>query len=633
MLGSYLQFYFEPYSFQSNILHCMTCRVCVTQKSESSGVSYRCSRCKLVAYCSKAHQQLDWKNHKLVCLPLADKVHNTKTVVEKHISPFFKDPVVPVALTFSEAHGHHLIAKKDIGIGCIVLAADVFGSIAQSCSISKKSSHCHLCSASKRIVLRTCENCCYLTYCVECEPLFKSSHDEEACSLFRRLDNEEYAIDDSSEAAKIASSLSSSDGSAGFSNNNCDSLSIGDKESILLLAHILLHGLTQKNESVLKEKREASGVRSVIAIEDVMELVSHKDHYKKAKVWNQFLTETGDKVARILSAPMKEYLTSLIPDYEVGKGGADNVSSIIVDILLKIKFNAFPVVDDSMITTGHGLFPVASYINHSCIGNVTYHCTSNGKTLVFRAVRPIKAGEIISYPYIDPLQKRSIRATLLSDGYLFKCSCRERCEKTISSSPDGLLEAFVCTSRKSEACGMAPLVYQGALNGYQCSYCKIIFEQTSLMLQQQKLEEEVLNIRKHLLEGYNLEKWGNEISQLRAVLVERSNLHRCHYLRYDIALCGIMVATKLNRVQDKINFLSDAIFCLEEVVQVGNINLAHLYYSLGQCLKEVSCEHESKVAVHHQLKIAFGAAYKIFSVCLGDEHRSTLNAKKLFEKY
>lgn len=69
------------------------------------------------------------------------------------------------------------------------------------------------------------------------------------------------------------------------------------------------------------------------------------------------------------------------------------------------------------------IFLIGSKVEHSCIPNVAYQ-TKCGH-LMYRAVRPIRAGERVSFPYICPHPEQSLseRRSLLETGKLFLCSC------------------------------------------------------------------------------------------------------------------------------------------------------------------------------------------------------------------
>lgn len=73
-----------------------------------------------------------------------------------------------------------------------------------------------------------------------------------------------------------------------------------------------------------------------------------------------------------------------------------------------------------------GLWPLASFINHSCASNsVRLHV---GDTLFLHASRPIEAGEEVTLAYVNTLLPKQMRQELLDkDLWDFKCSC-SRCE-------------------------------------------------------------------------------------------------------------------------------------------------------------------------------------------------------------
>uniref|UniRef100_A0A7I4F6F9 SET domain-containing protein n=1 Tax=Physcomitrium patens TaxID=3218 RepID=A0A7I4F6F9_PHYPA len=72
-----------------------------------------------------------------------------------------------------------------------------------------------------------------------------------------------------------------------------------------------------------------------------------------------------------------------------------------------------------------GLWPLASFINHSCASNsFRLHV---GDTLFLHASRPIEAGEEVTLAYVNTLLPRQMRQELLDqNSWEFKCNC-SRC--------------------------------------------------------------------------------------------------------------------------------------------------------------------------------------------------------------
>ena len=71
------------------------CNVC------NSPSMYRCSRCKVMQYCSDACQYTDWKVHKLAC----------KRYVEDECSPVYSHPIQEVGKAVVEAKPWHMITR------------------------------------------------------------------------------------------------------------------------------------------------------------------------------------------------------------------------------------------------------------------------------------------------------------------------------------------------------------------------------------------------------------------------------------------------------------------------------------------------------------------------------------------
>ena len=73
-------------------------------------------------------------------------------------------------------------------------------------------------------------------------------------------------------------------------------------------------------------------------------------------------------------------------------------------------------------TNGAGLYLRASYINHSCLPNLT-HSLHNGTTLIIRALRPIAAGEELFHAYTTADPDLSTRRAALALQWGFVCAC------------------------------------------------------------------------------------------------------------------------------------------------------------------------------------------------------------------
>jgi len=132
------------------------------------------------------------------------------------------------------------------------------------------------------------------------------------------------------------------------------------------------------------------------------------------------------------AAVIVSYLTLAgieIPHHQLSKVGES-----VVHILCVVTSNAHgtnqplecrmwvPELDSEM-TCAHMLMPLLSLINHSCDPNVVRQ--EFGRTLVLRAIQPIKKGSEIfdSYGFLYAMQTKEVRQLKLLSQYCFSCQC------------------------------------------------------------------------------------------------------------------------------------------------------------------------------------------------------------------
>ncbi|CAO3597849.1 unnamed protein product [Absidia cylindrospora] len=83
--------------------------------------------------------------------------------------------------------------------------------------------------------------------------------------------------------------------------------------------------------------------------------------------------------------------------------------------------NAISVQDEHLFVVGEGIYPVASFFNHSCRPNAA--AVFDGALLMIKAIEPISPGEEITLAYIDIGRSRGYRQRNLRDRYFFTCDC------------------------------------------------------------------------------------------------------------------------------------------------------------------------------------------------------------------
>ena len=304
------------------------------------------------------------------------------------IQEFFGDSAVPVSLEWSEAHGRHLVAKRALPAGSVVLAADAFALI----------------------------------------PTGGQQQDEEVQSddsalgqrVLARLEQLEFSHDDDvelvSEVLQTADAVANRSAFTDQESKGIRRMEMhGDKESLRLAALALV----QSAQDTPAEE-QARGVHYRLSFQDVADLMSHESHIKKRPEDWAALRNSAQLLRRALGAAP----AAASEDSVLGSLTVDGMASL----LLRIKYNAHAIhnSDSHSRKVGLGLFPAAAYINHGCSANVVYSHVNGGRTIVFRALRPIAAGETVVYSYIEPLQPVEERRQLLSDAFLIPKAVGQR---------------------------------------------------------------------------------------------------------------------------------------------------------------------------------------------------------------
>jgi hypothetical protein len=109
-----------------------------------------------------------------------------------------------------------------------------------------------------------------------------------------------------------------------------------------------------------------------------------------------------------------------------------------VDLLLRVQCNGFGLFKQHQMelrsrsfrhtSKGRGLFPSASFFNHSCAPNCTFFVDELG-CLTVATTASVQPGEQLCIPYVSVARRRDTvaarRAVLLKEFY-FRCCC-ERC--------------------------------------------------------------------------------------------------------------------------------------------------------------------------------------------------------------
>eukprot|EP01137_Pigoraptor_chileana_P028474 Opistho-2@12473 len=93
-------------------------------------------------------------------------------------------------------------------------------------------------------------------------------------------------------------------------------------------------------------------------------------------------------------------------------------------VVCREECNSFGFWDRDGEMYAYGLFPFASYFNHSCVPNAVK--LVRGRMVMFRATAPIMAGDEICLSYVQVTDSCDARNSKLLEMYRFECGC-ERC--------------------------------------------------------------------------------------------------------------------------------------------------------------------------------------------------------------
>ncbi|KAJ3121929.1 hypothetical protein HK098_003281 [Nowakowskiella sp. JEL0407] len=211
-------------------------------------------------------------------------------------------------------------------------------------------------------------------------------------------------------------------------------------------------------------------IESIPSWADVKKLVSNVETLPlDEKIQLEFLWEVMNNLSTFsrnanISDSFSSYFKQYFPD------------SIDFISLMSIRtMNGFGLWDSASECLGHGLYPSASFFNHSCRPNMvrdtgmravehidrTFHASlidmgspltkseiisalALQPSVVFTALETMPKNTRLHHSYITLTQKRSARIEELKSGYHFECNC-ERCGSEWTEEKETeFLETFIC---------------------------------------------------------------------------------------------------------------------------------------------------------------------------------------------
>ncbi|KAM9962456.1 hypothetical protein ACTFIR_005364 [Dictyostelium discoideum] len=296
-----------------------------------------------------------------------------------------------VAFENSIEKGRYLISKRLIKRGEEILRIAPF-----SITVRKKyrSNYCDVCFQKKSIDnLLKCKDCNDFSICKECntlnEPFYKH-HPKELCSLFLingqfyKMNHLEFSID----------------------KNNED---IADEIRLYIITIYNILKNKTNNKMIQKASPENAISSSVV---DVLNLTK--------KLLN---SSTDLQIAYSESAKKYTCIIEMIFQTLITHGANTLKKDEISDIIRIVDCNSHCYADMlNKSRKSSGLYPLASYANHSCLPNSNYYLDKHG-VMVLYASSDIQESEAITNSYIYFLNRLEKRRKELLKVHNFFCTC------------------------------------------------------------------------------------------------------------------------------------------------------------------------------------------------------------------
>jgi SET and MYND domain-containing protein len=170
-----------------------------------------------------------------------------------------------------------------------------------------------------------------------------------------------------------------------------------------------------------------------------------------------------DKLSAKYLTAMAKFVVKIM-DEDVLSGITDED---IIDLICKIRCNAFGLWNKQQKCFGTALSPPSSFFNHSCMPNCARSVTNSNHVQV-RTIHPVKSGQELCISYVDPKEPIADRKNVLLNAYYFDCTCR-RCIDTTGEC-DRFMQTFYCTK---QACNglLVPTIQNNVITERACKIC------------------------------------------------------------------------------------------------------------------------------------------------------------------
>ena len=311
----------------------------------------------------------------------------------------FRDASFPVSMRTLPRKGRAVVADRPIATGELLLESDAYCAVPFAANVERV---CSLCFRTNNSRMIQCGECRMKYYCgEECHRRDWNTHGTHGeCALLREFAGAMQLEGEDVVPRAILRAACARRAEAGAAKEAEDA--------------------TRQGESPAPPAASpycGSCRRSSFA--DVMGLISHSKK-QQAEAYLQVQRMAEALSTRVLS------------------GDSAITTDVVTQLAFAAQSNAHAISDaHSQVPAGLGFFPAASMVNHSCIPNAHHYfaepVAGQPPRLVFRAIRPIAAGEEVTYSYTKTYDAAASRRETLRRGYFFTCEC-PRCEAELAAA-------------------------------------------------------------------------------------------------------------------------------------------------------------------------------------------------------
>eukprot|EP00741_Cyanophora_paradoxa_P007003 tig00001067_g6775.t1 len=177
-------------------------------------------------------------------------------------------------------------------------------------------------------------------------------------------------------------------------------------------------------------RRAALQIEEAMSYESIIVLMTHREHYSKDEI----------RDARVLVNKCKLVMPELFEDVDENE---------LINDYCSFFTNSFAMWDASYEAVGVGIFPHASFFNHSCAA--TMYRTEpepavmpalRNRVLEFRMLMPQPKGTELAFCYTDSAVSVEQRQRHLQSRFYFTCTC-SRCQLG-PDERDEFIETYLC---------------------------------------------------------------------------------------------------------------------------------------------------------------------------------------------